>query len=428
MDTFSFDPSLSIQGLRIQAVGQVEIDTFAAAAYLENIGIPYWVVSNRDGKYLGVGVGISSDDTTLSDHLTTDPSLGLLGSLASSDPSTIIAMLSIPFSPTEPIVAVVPRLTIVSKGSEEASQCYILTGDPTDMALSLELLDNLREIDTPETQSGPLVAPNPSLELDLPTWEKRVHQVFQEVATSTLDKVVLSVISRLTLTEQTTKAAIARRYKDLYPSTTVIDFPSYVAASPELILKKAGVTISSTPLAGTKEEGYADQLLSSKKDRVEHDKVVSHIVDALLDLGADLLPTPGPTLYSFGPIEHLRSQIEGKIKDEMSLMTIAAHLAPTPAISGYPSNRAMLAISAIEKEPRGLYGGLSGFMDGNGDGELHLTIRAIFFEQGVLTRVGVGLLAESDPMEEYLELTAKLNSIVGPLADQETQLGADPSA
>jgi len=74
---------------------------------------------------------------------------------------------------------------------------------------------------------------------------------------------------------------------------------------------------------------------------------------------------------------------------------------------------AMELIRTLENHDRGLYSGLVGVFDFDGNCELAVTIRSALIKGNCVTAfAGAGLLKNSDPEEELLETNLKLNTIL----------------
>jgi len=72
----------------------------------------------------------------------------------------------------------------------------------------------------------------------------------------------------------------------------------------------------------------------------------------------------------------------------------------------------MEIIAAMEKAPRGPYGGAVGYISFSGNMDMAITIRTACVEDDRLTiRAGAGIVADSDPETERLETINKAKAI-----------------
>ncbi|MFW5915606.1 MAG: chorismate-binding protein, partial [Planctomycetota bacterium] len=81
---------------------------------------------------------------------------------------------------------------------------------------------------------------------------------------------------------------------------------------------------------------------------------------------------------------------------------------PGGSITGAPKIRAMEIIEELEPHARAAYTGSMGYISYHGRMDLNIIIRTILRTQGrVYMQVGGGIVADSDPEEEYRETLDK---------------------
>jgi isochorismate synthase len=193
-------------------------------------------------------------------------------------------------------------------------------------------------------------------------------------------------------------------------------------ATPEVLLRRRGDLVFSTPLAGsaarggdgTSDRDAADRLFASAKDRAEHRLVVEAVADTLAPLCLDLRVDSAPSLSGTATVWHLSTNVRGVLRDrDLSALALAARLHPTPAVCGVPRDIARAAIAELEPVPRGFYAGLVGWVDGAGDGEWAITLRCAEMRDGVATLfAGAGIIEGSDPESELAETEMKFRAQV----------------
>jgi isochorismate synthase len=197
---------------------------------------------------------------------------------------------------------------------------------------------------------------------------------------------------------------------------------SLVGASPELVVRRRGMRVSSDPLAGTAQRSadrtrdaeIARQLLDTVKERREHRLTAEAVADALAPFCSKLVVDPEPSLTSTATLWHLQTSVRGTLKpDAPDALTIAAALHPTPAVCGTPRAAAAELITRLEGFDRRFYAGLVGWVDGRGDGEWALTLRcAEITGSTARLHAGAGIVAGSDPAAEDLETEAKFGVLL----------------
>ena len=223
---------------------------------------------------------------------------------------------------------------------------------------------------------------------------------------------------------------VARALRGAYPAcfTYVIagaDGTAFAGASPELLLRRSGTTVTSQPMAGStargedeaEDEALAAALVASAKDTAEH-RVTARYVAEALGAACRSVEMTGPEIARFTNIQHLATTVRGELREPApSLLDLAACLHPTPAINGAPALAAHRLIAELEGMERGWYTGAVGWMDGQGDGELAIAIRCgLLYEDGARLYAGNGMMPDSDPAAELEETRLKLRVLLGALA------------
>ncbi len=210
----------------------------------------------------------------------------------------------------------------------------------------------------------------------------------------TVQKVVLARALEITLPTPVDPgwlvSALVERNPDAYTFAVPLGDCSaehphwFIGASPELLVRKRGLTVTSNPLAGSvrrgtsrgEDEANAQALMASKKDREEHEFVAAAVIRALKPFCRELHYPPAPSLIKTPTVWHLSTVISGELADPaISSLDLAMALHPTPAVCGHPTIAARQAIGDLEGFDRDLYAGFVGWCDAGGDGEWAVSIR-----------------------------------------------------
>lgn len=202
-----------------------------------------------------------------------------------------------------------------------------------------------------------------------------------------------------------------------YPTCWAYCVDGLVGATPELLLRREGDTVSSRVLAGTIWPGNGGddigaQLMASGKDQREHAFAVDSLAATLRPHCATLDVPAEPSILALHNVSHLSSDVRGTLRDGSSLLTLAADVHPTAAVGGTPRAAALRVISELERMDRGRYAGPVGWVDAAGDGELGIALRCAQLD-GNTARLfaGCGIVADSDPDTEVREAAAKLVAV-----------------
>lgn len=203
--------------------------------------------------------------------------------------------------------------------------------------------------------------------------------------------------------------AMADAYFDRFPDTLRFIFHRkycgyWMGATPELLLDMRGGHLETRALAGTRRAGTEEPW--SKKNIHEHAIVADDIAGRLDALG--LTVAKGNTeSMPYGNIEHLCTPISADGADATDVDRIIEALHPTPAVGGFPRNKAIRDIVEFEDNPRNYYGGVlklrrrEGFL-------AYVVLRTVHFDRRHwCVYTGSGITPESDPEEEWLETEDK---------------------
>ncbi|MBP1849560.1 isochorismate synthase [Rhizobium halophytocola] len=195
-----------------------------------------------------------------------------------------------------------------------------------------------------------------------------------------------------------------------------------IGVSPELLMRKEGDRILSNPLAGSArrmadpqaDQAHAEALAASTKDQYEHSLVIHDIRQRLAPLCAALDVPDRPSLINTAALWHLSTRIEGTVADPtLSALQLACRLHPTPAVCGFPTERAHRLIRFVEPFERGLFTGMVGWCDAEGNGEWVVTIRCGMVRRNTVTLfAGAGIVEASEPKSEWAEVQTKLKTML----------------
>ena len=175
-------------------------------------------------------------------------------------------------------------------------------------------------------------------------------------------------------------------------------------------------------LAGTTSRGEnseadvakSNALAASEKNLQEHRFAVESMVDALTPFCSTVDTDEKPFSLALPDLWHLASDVYGKLKNNISVLDLAAFLHPTAAVAGTARADAQALIAELEPFDRGGYAGPVGWIGADGDGEWAIALRGGLIEENVLTAfAGCGLVADSEPEAELAETELKFAPVRG---------------
>ncbi len=195
----------------------------------------------------------------------------------------------------------------------------------------------------------------------------------------------------------------------------------FCGATPELLVRVDGVTVSALALAGTAPRGggpaedrlLAERLRNDPKELEEH-RHVHDEVRRRLDDGGFVLDPPAPTeVLRLSGIQHLAAPVGAVAPVGTNILDVVGALHPTPAVAGLPGDLAVDWIDRHEGFDRGWYAGPVGYCDLAGNGEFHAALRSCLIEGGrTLAFAGAGIVAASTPERELEETDLKLGAVL----------------
>jgi menaquinone-specific isochorismate synthase len=104
--------------------------------------------------------------------------------------------------------------------------------------------------------------------------------------------------------------------------------------------------------------------------------------------------------------------VHGVLREDASVLDVAAALHPTAAVAGTPTNVAQKLIAELEASDRGRYAGPVGWIGADGDGEWAIALRGAQIKNATLRAfAGGGIVAESEPEAELAETELKFRPI-----------------
>jgi anthranilate synthase component 1 len=194
-------------------------------------------------------------------------------------------------------------------------------------------------------------------------------------------------------------------------------------ASPEMLVRVEGESVTCRPIAGTRPRGADEdadrtlerEMLVDPKERAEHVMLVDL---ARNDLGR--ISRPGSievagmaSVERFSHVMHLVSTVRGRLAPGRDALDALAACFPAGTLTGAPKVRAMQLIDAMEPFRRGAYGGAVAYLDAGGDLDSCITIRTIVLSGGkAFAQAGAGIVADSDPASERREIDHKAGALL----------------
>jgi para-aminobenzoate synthetase component 1 len=214
------------------------------------------------------------------------------------------------------------------------------------------------------------------------------------------------------------------------PFAAFLDFGAVTvaSASPERFLRldTAG-QVEARPIKGTRPRGVypahdaalGRALQESAKDRAENLMIVDLMRNDLsrVSVAGSVRVPELFTLERYATVHHLVSTVTGTLGPGRDAIDLLCATFPGGSITGAPKVRAMEIIAELEPSRRGAYCGSIGYISLTGVMDTSIVIRTYQAVRGrVYFSAGGGIVADSDPEQEYRETFDKARALIRALA------------
>ncbi len=196
-----------------------------------------------------------------------------------------------------------------------------------------------------------------------------------------------------------------------------------VGASPEILARVEGDTVTVRPIAGTRPRGKTPQhdkeleqeLLADPKELAEHLMLIDlgrNDIGRVAERGTVKL-TEKMVIERYSHVMHIVSNVEAKLKPGLNAMDVLKATFPAGTVSGAAKVRAMEIIDELEPSKRGIYAGAVGYLGFNGDMDVAIALRTAVVKNDTLyVQAGAGIVADSVPDSEWMETQNKARAVL----------------
>ncbi len=196
-----------------------------------------------------------------------------------------------------------------------------------------------------------------------------------------------------------------------------------VGASPEILARLEGDTVTVRTIAGTRPRGktpqqdiaLAEELLADPKELAEHLMLIDlgrNDIGRVAEYGTVKL-TEKMVIERYSHVMHIVSNVDAKLKSGLHAIDVLKATFPAGTVSGAAKVRAMEIIDELEPSKRGIYAGAVGYLGFNGDMDLAIALRtAVVKNNALFVQAGAGIVADSVPSSEWLETQNKARAVL----------------
>ncbi len=203
-----------------------------------------------------------------------------------------------------------------------------------------------------------------------------------------------------------------------------------VSGSPERLLKLENRKLETRPIAGTRQRSkntredrrLSRDLFLSEKERAEHIMLVDlerNDLGRVAEYGS-VCVDEFMVLENYSHVKHIVSNVRGVLKEGLDAVDAFQAFFPGGTITGAPKIRCMQIIEELEPVARGPYTGSLGYFSFSGNMDFNILIRSLVIQKKRATlHVGAGIVADSDPRNEYHETLYKAEAVLSAVFGQE---------
>ena len=260
-------------------------------------------------------------------------------------------------------------------------------------------------------------------------WTESVSSAKELIREDKFDKIVLAREATISLQEELEPTHIINLLREQYPNcySFLIRYEgskAFLGCTPERLISFRRNFLLTEALAGSIQRGATatedafleKELKESSKNADEHNYVIKAIEQKLKPLVNKIERTDKPVIKKLTNVQHLFTPITAWLKEEVNPLAILEQLHPTPAVGGYPWEKAKPYIKKLENFERGWYAGPIGWLNSKNGGEFAVAIRSGLLDSNRATfYAGCGIVADSDATTEWEETILKLRPMLSAL-------------
>lgn len=224
------------------------------------------------------------------------------------------------------------------------------------------------------------------------------------------------------------------RTKNPSPYMFLLEFEDFsiVGSSPEVMVRLQDGELLLKPIAGTRKRGATlakdiemeEELVNDPKECAEH--------LMLIDLGRNDVSRVAKTgtvkvhnmmhVEKYSHVMHMVTDVIAELSEDKDMFDLFAATFTAGTMTGAPKIRAMQLIAEYEEIKRGFYAGAIGYFGFDGNMDSAITIRTSLIKKDrIVFQAGAGVVADSIPELEYIEVKNKLAALLSSLDDLKQQ-------
>jgi menaquinone-specific isochorismate synthase len=256
-------------------------------------------------------------------------------------------------------------------------------------------------------------------------WGTMIQKALEAIHRQEFEKIVLASRTTLTFSGAVNpllllKLILKKNGRTFHFAFQFLRDGGFIGMSPECLFRRKNELICTEAIASTRrrsatpveDELLGAEMLASDKDQREHRLVKKMILNRLSPFCRSIRETSNETLLKLTHVQHLLSEFQGELKENVHNEQVLAALHPTPAVGGYPKKEAVERIAQLEPFDRGWYAAPVGWVSKD-EAEFAVAIRSAVMHRNVVhVYSGSGIVEGSEPIKEWEETRNKAKNFM----------------
>jgi anthranilate synthase component 1 len=324
------------------------------------------------------------------------------------------------------------RPKIILAFSHKSAKLTLILNDDS-MGQALEDIENiLYNTCTPMPIKAVILDGEGSFSIDEERFKRLVDESKENIRSGDIFQILLS--NRYTQKGKIDPLSFYRvlRSKNPSPYLFLLDYEEFsiCGSSPEVMVRLTEGEILLRPIAGTRKRGK-----NAKRDKelelemlADPKECAEHLM--LIDLGRNDVGRVAKTgtvevtdmmrVEKYSHVMHMVSDVEAMLMEDKDMFDLFAATFTAGTMTGAPKIEAMKLIADYEGLKRGFYSGAVGYFSFDGNMDSAIAIRTSLIKPDSITlQAGAGVVADSIPELEYLEVKNKLGALLATLKEME---------
>lgn len=287
----------------------------------------------------------------------------------------------------------------------------------------------------------PLVPQAPLAAADLKAWHaEAVARIHDAIAAGRLYQLCLTFPVRFAPPKDSAAIFAALVSRHPVDHAAWIKLPQFelLSASPERFLAVRGGEVTLRPMKGTRRLKSLPAPMSTASDSDAVRQHEAEVQKVLLELSASVKDRAENVMITdlarndlgrvcragsvrvdslfeverYASVAQMTSTVRGELRAGLDVWDALAAAFPPGSMTGAPKIEACRMIRELEQGPRGLYGGVLGWIEPNGDAEFSVVIRSLQSRAGEARwDIGGGIVHDSQSESEWDEAWAKFGAV-----------------